>query len=337
MGGRMYELDGYRSAYFPLKRFEILDRSTGRSDPIYAPDYWRGELSDRDLIWIVHPHRDYRVQITFDPFRRHPETARQCRALLSSLVKGLEAGARTCPVTASQDGETGLIETVSDMGDGFHVFRLFRLCPRDDLFFVGQIAFEFKAELADAPETRDLIELFRSQLLAADPPDDLPIAEALPPPRSAAAARFRDLQEVEPYGFMELRVPSYWEAQEDEEGRVAYFDPDDEALTLFVNYVLILRFPDRGGELFRKVELSAREEEDRGGRLRRVKWMVSDSTYDRAMWAIVDLVMDAERADTPEFRELVGIMNDEVRRMRIGDPPASAEACAQPRRTSGAA
>lgn len=131
---------------------------------------------------------------------------------------------------------------------------------------------------------------------------------------------------------MEIRVPEYWETEEDDEGHVAYFDPDEEALTLFVNYVLILRFPHKGGELHRKVDMTASEEEDRGVRLRRIKWMVADTTHDRAMWVLVDLVIDAERADTPEMQELVAIMNDEVRRMRVGMPPASAEACAAPRR-----
>lgn len=224
-----------------------------------------------------------------------------------------------------------------DFGEGCHVFRLFRLWPRDDVYFVGQVNLALRPELADRPETLDLIELFRAQLLRAEPPDDLPLVACLPPPRPDARFNFRALKVVEPYGFMELRVPAYWEAEADDEGHVAYFDPDEEALTLFVNYVLILRFPDNGGELHRKIDMTAREEEDRGVRLRRVKWMVADSTHDRAMWAIVDLVVAAEQADTPEFRELLGIVNDEVRRMRIGMPPASAEACAEPRRQAGAA
>ena len=333
----MHELDGFQSHYFPLKRFEVLDRSTGRNAVIYAPSRWRDELSVRDRIWITHPERDWRVQISFDVFRRLRDTAGQADALIAGIVEDLEAGSLTRPVTVTREGEGGLIETACDTGDDFHVYRLFRLWPQDDVYFVGQISLELKATLADRPETLDLIELFRPQLLRATPPDDLPIAESLPPPRPDARFNFRDLDTVEPYGFMEIRVPSYWVSEEDDDGHVAYFDPDEEALTLFVNYVLILRFPNRaGGALEREVEMTAREEEDRGVRLRRVKWTISDTTHDRAMWVIVDLIVDAERADTPEFRELLGIMNDEVRRMRIGDPPASAEACAQPRRKAAA-
>lgn len=161
----MHELDGYRSAYFPLKRFEVLDRSTGRNEVIYAPQYWRDELSVRDRIWIVHPERNWRIQISFDVLRRLRDTTRQRDELIDSIVEDLEVGPLTRPVVATREGDGGLIETVCDTGDGFHVFRLFRLWSRDDVYFVGQIAFEFKADLADRPETLDLIELFRPQLM----------------------------------------------------------------------------------------------------------------------------------------------------------------------------
>lgn len=328
----MHELDGNRSRYFPLKRFEVLDRSTGRRDPIYAPERWRGELSNRDMVWIADPHGDYRVQITFDVFPLRRDAVRQRDGLVESIVAGLEEQGLARPVATMREGDRALIEAVSDTGDGFHVFRLFRLWSRDDVYFVGQLGLEYRSRLADRPRTQDLIDLFRPQILRAEPPADLPLVDRLPAPRPGARFNFRDLKTVEPYGFMQLRVPAYWEVEEDDEGHVACFDPDEEALTLFVNYVLIRRFPGSCGELHRKVDMTASEEEDRGVRLRRIKWMVSDSTHDRAMWAIVDLVIDAARADTPEFRDLLGIMNDEVRRMRIGNPPASAEACAEPRR-----
>lgn len=87
----MHELDGYQSAHFPLKRFEVLNRSSGRGEVIYAPEHWRDRLNLRDRICVVHPDGDYRLQIDFEVFRRHRDTARQCDGLVARLVGGMQA------------------------------------------------------------------------------------------------------------------------------------------------------------------------------------------------------------------------------------------------------
>ena len=328
----MHELDGYRSAHFHIKRFEVLDRSSGRRDPIYAPDHWRDQLSDRDLVWIADPRGNYRVQITFDVLPRRIDATEQRDGLVADISVALEEQGLARPISTIREDDRALIEAVNDMGDGFQVFRLLRLWSRGDVYIVGQLGLEYRSRLADHPKTLDLIDLFRPQLLRSEPVAERPLVERLPPVQSDATANFRELRNVEPHGFMQLRVPSCWSAEEEDEESLCYFDPDEEAVTLFVNYVLIMRFPDAGGRIDRKVELTTREEEDRGVALRRFKWMVSDSTRDRAMWVLIDLVVAAERAAEPKYQELIKIMDDEVRRMRIGMPPASAEACAQPRR-----
>ncbi|WP_119418420.1 hypothetical protein [Desertibaculum subflavum] len=321
-----YELDGFSSTAFRLERLEIKDRASADPPSLIVPAGWRVWRDAKDQLRLGSADRNYMVELTQIAVAHGGDPAAGRKSLVDPIRRLLEdRSARDLRV--AERGGTLLIEATVPVGGRVagaltHSVVQFWTDPRDA--HVSGFQIEVRPQAREPAVTVEIVRLFREQLLRgslAPPPS---VIDRLPPPRSEDRYDFRSLRPVTPFGFMALRVPSTWR-QENDGDVVGYYDPRPGSPELWIGYHIVIRHHDRGGAVYRKMDAPYRRENKSDDR-RRVQWMISDGTEDRAMILIVDLFMAESDADRPEFKELVQIVDEQLHRMRIGRPPAEKEA-----------
>jgi hypothetical protein len=321
-----YQLDGYSASTFRLARLKIEDRAGADPPSLIVPEGWRASRDATDRLRLTSPDRDYTVELLQLAIGHRGNGTEEARKLTETVRRQFEKY-QARDIRSEERNGAILISGIVPAGAGGHgrvTYSLSQIWADGRDVHIDSFNIHVRTSADARPETAEIVRLFRNQLLRgglAPPPS---ILDRLPPPRPGDRFDFRSLRPVAPFGFMSLRVPRGW-TEEDDGEVVGYYDPRPGSPELWIGYHIFMRHHDRDGAVYRKIDppyLRENESDDR----RRIQWMISDSTEDRAMILIVDLFIEEEDADRPEFRELVQIVDEQLRRMRIGRPPADKEA-----------
>lgn len=321
-----YELDGFSSTAFRLERLEIKDRAGADPPSLIVPAGWRAWRDAKDQLRLGSADRNYTVEILQVAIGHAGHGATEKSKLLDAVRRQMEIS-KALDLRVEERGGATLIEAVvptgaSGAGAVTHSLSQIWTDARD----VHVVAFhvEVGSQARGRAETAEVIRLFRDQLLRGSLAPAPSVVDRLPPVRANDRFDFRSLRPATPFGFMGLRVPRSWGEEKDGDV-VGYYDPRPGSPELWIGYHIVIRHHDRGGAVYRKMDAPYRRANKSDDR-RRIQWMISDSTEDRAMILIADLFMAESDADRPEFKELVQIVDEQLRRMRIGRPPAEKEA-----------
>ena len=321
-----HELDGYHSRFFQLTRIDIPDRTGTVRISFVVPKGWESGLTPSDNFWIADREGSYILQRSTqaEDITEGEEAARN--VILDELKEGPPGSTALTKPRIYSAGEHTIFESANDMlyeGDRATLQSLVRIWREANRMYAVGFHLIVRAGLWGRPETNDLIDLFREQLLRADMWLTPSLPDRLPAQASAARYNFRDLAAVQPHGFMNIGVPSHWR-EHVSDGAYGYYDPEQRSGAVWIAYHVIVRDYDARMQPSREVDRYWRESED--PELERLQWMVKDTTADRSMVALIDLFLDKGQADDPEFQELILILDEQIRRMKIGLPPPDAKA-----------
>ncbi len=323
--GGPYELHGYRSQFFELRRMEIGHRGDQGQSVFVAPAGWIHGLTDRDNLWIGAEDGSYRVQWVGGMAEPRGGIAATMKRQIGEFrdfarARGLIGRIRT----SEEDGATIMEFMTPGVGDSEDMLVQNILLLRGEPYGVIVFAYHVhvRRDLWDSPEAKDIIQLFRAQALRAvmtreDLQDDLP------PAGKDWRWNLRDLQAVRPYGFMHLRVPKAWREHHDPD-MVGYFEPRRRSGEVWVAYDVMGTATPKGkaNEVSsRSVKTLDRWHEVEGKPRLHLYWMVMDQTDDQLILVTVNLVLKEEQVNDPEFQDLTKILDHEIRRMRIGLAP----------------
>lgn len=324
-----HELNGYRSEFFPLKRIELKHRGDAGQSVMVAPSHWTQGLTSRDNIWIGDPNGDYTVQ----SFAHIEPLAGTVRETMEKVMKDVvvHAGNRSDVVGLNAKVEDDAVVVTFESEDpaaapGMRLRNLFIMREVSEGVAVFGYHVVVRNALWRSPQTADIVQLFRAQLLRArlDPEPD--IRDALPPPDPNWKLAFRELKTIEPYGFIRMRVPRRWQAHRDPTV-LMYFVPNEETGTMHIGYEVMPNTEEAarrlGVEGKRTVKTMDRRFTDQGVKLHNRYWLVFDRTPDQFVLITVALTLDEDQNKDPEYQELVKILDQEIRRMRISVVPAS--------------
>lgn len=322
----MHEFDGYRSRFFELTRIDIPDRTGTVRNSFVVPVGWESGSTYGDNFWLADPDANYIVQRTSTgrDIAGDEETIRQ--EILDDLQRGPEGTSSTIDQRIYASGRYTIFESATDTQyDGEHVIvqNLFRIWPEGGVMYAVGYHVIVRGGRWEHPETTDIVDLFRAQLLRAKIWAAPSVQDLMAKPIANARFSFRDLESVRPHGFMSINLPRHWR-EHVHEGTVGYYDPKQRSGAVWIGYHVIVRDHDERMKPSREVDRYWRKSDD--PEIERLQWMVKDTTADRAMVVLVDLVLDKGQADEPEFQELTLILDEQVRRMKIGLPPPEAEA-----------
>lgn len=322
----MHEFDGYRSRYFELMRMDIPDRTGTVRNSFVVPVGWQSGLTPSDNFWLSDRDANYIVQRTVraKDLAGGAETARQ--AIIDEISSGPPSKTAVMDQRTYASGRYTIFESATDMlydGERVMTQHLFRIWPDGSKMYGVGYHVIVRNGLWDRPETRDIIDLFRAQLLRAEMWAAPSVQDRLPAAKSDGRFNFRDLRAVDPHGFMAISLPRLW-SEHVRDGTVGYYDPKQRTGALWVGYHVIVRDHNARMKPSRDVDRYWRKSDDPD--IERLQWMVKDTTADRSMVVLIDLVLDKGQADQPEFKELIVILDEEIRRMKIGMPPSDAKA-----------
>lgn len=322
----VHEFDGYRSRYFELTRMDIPDRTGTVRNSFVVPLGWESGLTRSDNFWLADRGGNYIVQRTVQvkDLTGGAEAARQ--AIIDEISSGPPSKTAIVDQRTYTSGRYTIFENATDMlydGDRVMTQHMFRIwADGGKMYGVGYHVI-VRNGLWDRPETKDIVDLFRAQLLRAEMWAAPSVQDRLPKAQSDGRFNFRDLRVVDPHGFMVISLPRHW-GKHVREGTVGYYDPKQSSGALWIAYHVIVRDHDARMKPSRAVDRYWRESDD--PEIERLQWMVKDTTADRSMVVLVDLMLDKGQAEQSEFKELIAILDEEIRRMRIGMPPAEAKA-----------
>ncbi|WP_119418421.1 hypothetical protein [Desertibaculum subflavum] len=322
----MYEFEGYQSRFFELKRVEIDDRTGTTIGSFVVPADWRSGLTQGDNIWLADPDENYILQRSggFRPIGA--DEAATLRGLLGELRREASIGAGLPRPRSYRHEDHTIFESAQDTtydGRQVRIRNLFRIWPEDGKLYLVGYHLITRPEIWDRPETADIVDLLRAQILRGRFWAAASVLDKLPPTPAAYRFDFRDLHHVQPHGFMSIGVPRHWRAHESG-GAQGYYDPDQRSGALWISYHVVIR--DHGSGLTPSREVDRYWRQSKDPEIERLQWMVKDTTADRSMIVLIDLMLDEGQADDPEFQELILILDEQVRRMKIGLPPPEAEA-----------
>lgn len=322
-----HELNGYRSEFFPLQRIELKHRGDAGQSVMVAPSHWTQGLTSKDNIWMGDPNGDYTVQsVAFiQPLEGSLSETRE--KLVIDLIDQATARGKVGNVEAKAE-PGGIVfrfdnEDAERIPDAFMRNMFFMQEVSEGLGVIGYHIVVRKT-LWKSPQTADIVQLFRAQLLRArlDPEPD--ILDTLPPPDPKWMLAFRELKIVEPYGFIRMRLPRRWQAHKDP-GILMYFVPREETGTMHIAYEVMPNSEESarrlGVEGKRTVKTLDRRFTENGVKLHNRYWLVFDRTPDQFILVTVALTLDEDQDKNPEYQELVKILDQEVRRMRIAAAP----------------
>jgi len=324
-----HELNGYRSEFFPLKRIELKHRGDTGQSVMVAPSHWTQGLTSRDNIWIGDPNGDYTVQSVAHIEPLAGTVRETMQKVMTDLV--VHAGNRSDVVGLNAKAEDDAVVVTFESEDpeklpGMRLRNLFIMREVSEGVAVFGHHIVVRNELWKSAQTADIVQLFRAQLLRArlDPRPD--ILDTLPPPDPAWKLAFRELKTVEPYGFIRMRLPRRWQAHRDP-GMLMYFVPREETGTMHIAYE-VMPNTDEGAKRLgvegnRTVRTRDRRFTENGVKLHNRYWLVFDRTPDQFVLVTVALTLDQDQDRDPEYQELVKILDQEIRRMRIAVAPAS--------------
>lgn len=320
------ELDGYRSQFFDLTRIDIPDRTGTVQISFVVPVGWESGLTYGDNFWLADPDANYIVQRTAAGrnITAGEEEARQ--SILDDLRRGPKGTTTTIDQRIYTASRYTIFESATDMEyDGERVMaqHLFRVWPENGVMYAVGFHIIVRGGRWERPETADIIELFRAQLLQAHIWAAPSVQDNLRKATAGARFNLRDLVVVRPYGFMSINLPKSWR-EHIREDAVGYYDPARNSGALWIGYQVLLRDHQTRLTPGRKVDRERCESRD--PQTECLRWRVKDTTEDRSLIVLVDLVLDEGQADDPEFKELILILDEEIRRMRIGLPPSDAKA-----------
>lgn len=324
--GKMHEFDGYQSRYFELTRMDIPDRTGTVRNSFVVPIGWESGLTPSDNFWMADRDGNYIVQRTVraKDLAAGAESARQ--AVIDEISKGPPSKTAVLDQRTYTFGRYTIFENATDMlydGERVTAQHLFRIWPDGGKMYGVGYHVIVRNGLWDRPETKDIVDLFRAQLLRAEMWAASSVQDRLPAPKSDGRVNFRDLQIARPHGFMTINLPRQWR-EHVRDDTVGYYDPSQSSGALWIGYHVIVRDHTARMKQSREVDRHWRSSDNPG--VERLQWMVKDTTADRSMVVLVDLVLDNGQADRPEFKQLILILDEEIRRMGIGLPPAEAKA-----------
>lgn len=322
-----HELNGYRSEFFPLKRIELKHRGDAGQSVMVAPSHWTQGLTSRDNIWIGDPNGDYTVQ----SFAHIEPLAGTVRETMENVMTDLvvRAGNRSDVASLNAEPEDDAVVVTFESEDpekvpGMRIRNLFIMREVSEGLSVVGYHVVVRKKLWHSPQTADIVQLFRAQLLRARLDYEPDILDTLPPPDPAWKLAFRELKTVEPYGFIRMRLPRRWQAHKDP-GMLMYFVPREETGTMHIAYEVMPNTEAAarrlGVEGTRTVKTLDRHFTEQGVKLHNRYWLVFDRTPDQFILITVALTLDEDQDRNPEYQELVKILDQEIRRMRIAVAP----------------
>lgn len=161
----MYELDGYSSRYFSLKRMAIESPAGPAKDRLIAPEGWSSGRTAKGSSWIAAADERYVVQIAATESDLEGDGSAQRRELLASLHQryGADAAVR-------QVGGMTFFEATSEVPGGPKpalARTLVRIWPQAGQLNMLQFHVVIGQRDWNTPEAEDVIELFRAQLFRA--------------------------------------------------------------------------------------------------------------------------------------------------------------------------